>query len=105
MNAVRVLIYGVSLMLAVIEASLRELPNFTLLHVDPSVPSADEEVCRFHPHIVITDGYGECTVVCPTRVLRVDPYANNQAVVVDGQIYPIHHTAELAQIIHEFACE
>ena len=102
MQAIRIVIYGASLLLAAIEAGLKEWPNLSVVRIDPHLPLADAQVQALQPHIVIVDGCCECTVVCPTTILRVDRNANNQAAILNNQIFPIGHIEELADVIQWF---
>ncbi|MEZ4617291.1 MAG: hypothetical protein R2867_17520 [Caldilineaceae bacterium] len=99
MQAVRVVIYGASLVLAVIEAGLKNWPDLMVVRIDPSTPMADAQVLAIQPHIVIVDGQTDCTVVCPTTVLHVDRAANNHAAILNNQLYPIRHISELVDVI------
>ncbi|HRW06753.1 MAG TPA: hypothetical protein P5121_16735 [Caldilineaceae bacterium] len=102
MPAVRVVIYGASLILAAIEAGLKEWPNFTITHIDPNLPLAVEQIRVLQPQVVIVDGRHDDSGICPSLILRVDRMANNQAAVFNNQSYPITHIDELVDVIIRF---
>jgi hypothetical protein len=99
MPAVCIVIYGASLLLAAIEAGLKERPELSIVHIDPRLPLADAQLLALHPHLVIVDGRHECAVVCPKTVLRVDRNANNQAAILNDQRFPIGRLDELVAVI------
>lgn len=105
MQDVRIVIYGVSLVLAAVEAALKPWTNFSVVRVDPTTPQADAQVQLLQPHIVIVDGHYECVVVCPKTILRVDRAANNHAAIFNEQVFPIQHIRDLANVIQRFVNE
>jgi chemotaxis response regulator CheB len=51
----RVVLYGKSLVMSTISASLRDCPDLQVLPVDPSVPDAQQHVSEIRPDVVIFD--------------------------------------------------
>lgn len=105
MSAICIVIYGASLVLAAVEAGLREWPAFDVVHVNPAMPLAIEQVKAVKPQVVIVDGHYDYTGLCPSLILRVDHNANNQAAIFHEQQYPIGNIGELVEIIWRYISE
>lgn len=102
MQAVCVVIYGASLVLAAIEAGLKGLPEFNVIRVNPQLPIAIEQVHALQPQVIIVDGRYDYSAFCPSTILRVDRNANNQSAVINDKHYPIGDLTELVEVIMQF---
>lgn len=51
----RVVIYGASLFMAVLEAALQAQPGVTIARIDPTLPNASESVMALDPEVIVLD--------------------------------------------------
>ena len=99
MQTVRVVVYGSSVMLAVLEAALRASPLLAVIRVDPNAGHAANLLQHFRPQIVIVDGNQPAPAIGPTRLLRIDQNANNQFALLNRQSYAIQQFTDLLELI------
>lgn len=99
MQPVRVAVYGASLMMAVLEASLRTSPLLVVIRLDPALAGATDRLYQFAPQVVIVDEHLDWLTV--DTLLCIDQRANNQAAWLNRERYPIQHLAELHALIQQ----
>lgn len=101
MQLVRVALYGTSIMLAVVEAALRQSPRLALIRVDPAKCPPDELLAHFCPQLVIVDGNQAWPTNPTTLLLRIDANANNQAALLYNCTWPIQQLTDLVTLIEQ----
>lgn len=99
MQPVRVAVYGASLMMAVLEASLSTSPLLVVIRLDPALAGATDRLYQFAPQVVIVDEHLDWLTV--DTLLCIDQSANNQAALLNRERYPIQHLAELHALIQQ----
>lgn len=51
----RVVIYGASLYMAIVEAALKDHPHLSLIRVDPAEPEARQHLSLLYPDVILVD--------------------------------------------------
>lgn len=101
MQLVRVALYGTSIMLAVVEAALRQSPRLAVIRVDPAKCRPDELLAHFCPQLVIVDGNQAWPTSPTTLLVRIDATANNQAALLHNCTWPIQQLTDLVTLIEQ----
>ncbi len=101
MQLVRVALYGTSIMLAVVEAALRQSPRLAVIRVDPAKRRPDELLAHFGPQLVIVDGNQAWPLTPTTLLVRIDANANNQAALLHNCAWPIQQLTDLVTLIEQ----
>ena len=105
----RVLVYGNTLNMAGIAASLRAEPELVIESIDPKTPCAQQDLKSFDPEAVIFDCSDSCTVL-DLALLReqpgllligVDP-SSDDALVLSGQLSRVLSARDLAKLVTDF---
>ena len=106
----RVVVYGSSLHMAGIAASLKADANLEVIRVDPCVPGARQRVRELRPAVITFDTSGaeadpEVVLMCWRRgilLIGADPNSD-ELVVLSRRRQPAVNMADLANLIHERA--
>jgi len=101
MPPVRVAVYGASLMMAVLEASLRTAPELAVIRLDPATPEAGARLDHFAPQIIIIDQQVVRPALATAILLWIDQHANNQAAWVNCKCYPIQQRTQLLALLQQ----
>lgn len=101
MQPVRVAVYGASLMMAVLEASLRTSPHLVVIRLDPARAGATDRLSQFAPQVIIVDEQLDWLTLTGDMLLCIDQCANNQAALLNRERYPIQHLADLQALIQQ----
>jgi len=102
----RVVLYGKSLVISTIGASLQGCPDIQLLPVDPAMPDVQDHLRRLHPDVVILDQ----TAIqpdFPVALWKVQPelmvigldLMNGTALVLSNQPAQVLTTNDLIQLL------
>ena len=98
----RVVVYGASLFMAVIEAVLKNQPGFNVIRIDPAQPNAPQCLSAFHPEVVFVDDMrGTLTLAGNRPQIWVSVGASispMMAVRVQRQ-HPIHNIDDLTKLV------
>ena len=101
MPDVRIVVYGMSLLLAVVEAALKRQPSLSLTRIDPASPQAAVMLQALQPHIVLVDGTQDFSALSSETVLRLAWDATRQVAIINNCTYSILHSEQLVNAIHQ----
>lgn len=103
----RVVVYGTSLNMAGIAASLKADSSLDVMHLDPRLPSARQRLNEFDPAVIAFDlndpDPGLDIMLLRERpgllLVGVDP-GSNELLVLSGHPVQALHVADLVEVIH-----
>lgn len=79
----RVVIYGASLFMAVLEAALKEQPGIMIARVDPTLPNAPESVIALDPQVIVMDEETSSPLLDKNRTTLAKQEPESALIVLD----------------------